>query len=112
MCTGGQVCKVGDFNRDGKDDIVQFNRGEPGQPGAGNVWVSLSTGSAFQGATVWQPYFCLQNQVCEVGNFDGVNGDDIALFRRSTEPDPDPGRRRRRAVERRKRIRRVTEVAR
>jgi hypothetical protein len=92
FCTGAtSVCMAGDFNNDGRDDIVMFNKGEPGQGGAGQVYVALSNGAAFPGASLWQPYFCIQQQLCQVGNFDGVNGDDIALFRRSTEAEPGKG---------------------
>lgn len=82
-CTGGQLCKAGDVNNDGKDDLVIFNHGS--NEASGQVYVALSTGTGFQGATVWQNLFCLQYQVCAVGNVDGVNGDDIILFRRSSE---------------------------
>ena len=46
LCVFGQVCKTGDVNADGKDDIVIFNPYLPGQGGAGNVLVALSQGGS------------------------------------------------------------------
>ncbi len=87
VCTGNQLCKAGDVNRDGKDDLVIFHRGY-GEAGTGNVRVAISTGSSFAAPSLWHSYFCVGDQVCDVGNFDGVNGDDIILFVRSTADDP------------------------
>lgn len=80
-CLPSRICKVGDFNADGKDDVVIFDHGA--NESAGTVWVILSQGGSFGALTVWQNLFCIRTQVCEVGNFDGILGDDIIVFWRS-----------------------------
>lgn len=81
FCSGTQVCKVGDFDGNGKDDLIAFNPNTAGQ--VGQVQVALSTGSGFGAATTWNSYFCVGQEVCDVGDFNGDNRDDIVLFKRS-----------------------------
>ena len=85
--TYGMVCAVGDFNNDGRDDIVQFNHNiAPAGQARGDVWVRLSNASGFDPATRWLTDFCVNSfEICRVGDFDGRNGDDIITFYRSTE---------------------------
>ena len=45
--TGVNVIRVGDFNRDGKDDIAAWNQFANDSTGPNKVWVGLSTGSLF-----------------------------------------------------------------
>ena len=87
VCTGNHLCKAGDANNDGKDDLIIFHRGW-GESGTGNVDVAISTGSSFATPALWHDYFCIGDQVCDVGNFDGYNGDDLILFARGA-PDDD-----------------------
>lgn len=87
ICTGAQVCKVGDVNADGMDDIVAFNRGRPGTPGAGNVFVALSQRTYFAEPQLWSSYFCINDETCEVANVDFYPGADIITFLRGPNGD-------------------------
>lgn len=42
MCIGEETCGVGDFNGDGKDDIVAFVQSTKIEPEMGDVWVATS----------------------------------------------------------------------
>ncbi len=69
-----QISK-GDFNADGRDDIVAFRRGA-----AGDVLIATSTGSAFGAAAVWHTDFAYHRDLPGVGDFDGGHGDDVLMF--------------------------------
>ncbi|MEK7447247.1 MAG: VCBS repeat-containing protein [Patescibacteria group bacterium] len=74
----GQTPMVGDFNGDGKDDIVSFRQSD------GKVIVSLNNGSnGFNAATEWAGGFAVSPQVPGVGDFNGDGKDDIVSFRQS-----------------------------
>ena len=85
FCIGNEIPGVGDFDGDGKDDIITFVRDTQGEPGRGDVYVALSTGSGFGAGTKWHDFFCIGNEIPAVGNFDGDNGDDIITFIRDTK---------------------------
>ncbi|GLZ33624.1 hypothetical protein Lesp02_58120 [Lentzea sp. NBRC 105346] len=81
--TDGFAGPSGDFNGDGRDDIVTFTRG-----GAGDVYVALSNGSSFVGTAVkWHDAFAFGNEVPMVGDFNGDNRDDIVTFTRGGAGD-------------------------
>ena len=83
FCKGDEIPLVGDFNGDGKDDIVTFTRGT-----SGDVYVALSDGSKFTGTGVkWHDNFCLGSEIPLVGDFNGDGKDDIATFTRGTAAD-------------------------
>ncbi|MDP9816091.1 S8 family serine peptidase [Spirilliplanes yamanashiensis] len=70
----------GDFNGDGKDDVVTFTRG-----GAGDVYVATSTGTGFTGTGVkWHDHFAVGAEIPLVGDFNGDKKDDIVTFTRGS----------------------------
>ncbi len=71
---------VGDFDGDGKDDIVAFYRDSFTGPSQGDVRVSLSNGSGFGETSVWHDWFCVGTQEPVVGDFNGDGCDDVACL--------------------------------
>jgi len=88
FCLGSQICAVGDFNGDGRDDLASFDQD------TGTVQVSLSLGSSFDVPAVWSSSFSrCRGQTILVGNFGGPRAgefgrgfDDIAVFVRGSDP--------------------------
>ncbi|PRY20542.1 FG-GAP repeat domain-containing protein [Pseudosporangium ferrugineum] len=80
---GGFSGVAGDFNGDGRDDIVTFTRGS-----SADVYVALSTGSGFSGTGwKWHDYFAAGTETPLVGDFNGDGRDDIATFTRGAAAD-------------------------
>ncbi len=80
---GSEVPDTGDFNGDGKTDIITFVRGGGNQAANvpdGDVFVALSTGTAFGGGQKWHEFFSIGNEVPMVGDFNGDGKDDIVTF--------------------------------
>jgi hypothetical protein len=74
-----EVCTTGDFNGDGKDDIVAFHNGA--YNGSGAVFAALSSGSGFISDRLWETSFCkFDTEVCATGDFNGDGKDDIIAF--------------------------------
>jgi hypothetical protein len=67
---------VGDFNGDGRDDLVTFSRGQCG------VYVIPSHGAGFGTETTWNSSFACGNEIPGVGDFNGDNKDDVVTFTR------------------------------
>jgi hypothetical protein len=71
------VKTAGDFNGDGRADIIAFHKTSPA-PERGDVTVALSNGvDAFTNPSVWHPSFCAGTDKCTVGDFDGDGKTDI-----------------------------------
>ncbi len=89
FCIDGEICGVGDFDEDGRDDIIRFVRSSNADQG-GDVYVALSTGSTFVGTgKQWAEYFCVEEEVFVVGNCNGDGADDVIAFVRSSQNDDD-----------------------
>jgi hypothetical protein len=82
---GLEIPGVGDFNGDGKDDVVAFIRDAQGDPARGDVWVALSTGSSFGGGGKWNDFFCIGDEIPDVGDFNGDGRDDVIIFVRNAK---------------------------
>lgn len=85
FCVGFQIPGVGDFNGDGKDDIIAFTRSADTGLGMGDVWVALSDGASFGSVMKWHEYFCIGNEIPDVGDFNGDGKDDIIIFVRNAK---------------------------
>lgn len=80
---GSEKVAAGDFNGDGKDDIVTFQCGQ-----TGDVFVALSTGTHFEGTGVkWHDNFCFRDELPLVGDFNNDRKDDIVTFARGETGD-------------------------
>ncbi len=70
---------VGDFNGDGRADIITFTRDNA--DAVGDVYVSLSDGAQFGGNTKWNDWFAVsQDEKVVIGDFNGDHVDDIATW--------------------------------
>ena len=69
---------VGDWNGDGKDDIAAFTGGT-----TGDVYVTFSTGAAFNGTGLkWHDFFCINAEVPFAGDVNHDGKDDLVSFAR------------------------------
>ncbi|HKO53650.1 MAG TPA: VCBS repeat-containing protein [Polyangiaceae bacterium] len=77
----GEQLNVGDFNGDGKDDIITATMNS-----SGTVYVATSTGAAFNPSSVWNGHI-LAGEVYQTGDFNGDRRDDIAIFTKGSTND-------------------------
>ncbi len=78
----GETPLTGDFNGDGRDDIVTFTHGS-----LADVYVALSTGTSFGASAKWQDFFATDGEVPAVGDVNGDGRDDIITFTRNSLAD-------------------------
>ena len=70
---------VGDFNGDGRTDIITFTRQNPSA--VGDVYVALSDGTQFGDNTKWHDWFAITtDETVVIGDYDGDGDDDIATW--------------------------------
>ena len=70
---------VGDFNGDGKADIITFTRQNPNA--VGDVYVALSDGTKFGENTKWHDWFAITtDETVVIGDYDGDGKDDIGTW--------------------------------
>ncbi|MEU7854344.1 FG-GAP-like repeat-containing protein [Nonomuraea sp. NPDC049141] len=83
FAVGNETPAVGDFDGDGRDDIVTVTGGS-----AADVYVSLSDGGRFvQNAWKWHDGFASGDQVPGVGDFNGDGKADVVSFTRGSAGD-------------------------
>ena len=70
---------MGDFDGDGKTDIITFTRQNP--LAVGDVYVALSDGTKFGANTKWHDWFAITtDETVVIGDYDGDGKDDIATW--------------------------------
>ncbi|MEU6720279.1 peptidoglycan recognition family protein [Nonomuraea sp. NPDC046802] len=78
----GEIPAVGDFDGDGKDDVVTFTHGT-----GADVYVAKSTGNGFGPGEKWHDFFALNGEFPAVGDVDGDGKDDLIVFTQGATAD-------------------------
>jgi hypothetical protein len=77
----GEQINIGDFNGDGRDDIITAVMNS-----AGTTHVATSTGNGFSASSIWNGRV-LPGEVYHAGDFNGDRKDDIAIFTKGSTND-------------------------
>jgi hypothetical protein len=94
FCRNGEVCYVADANGDGKSDLIAFTHGvNPGAPTQFQVYVAPASFTSFgpswvgfQGAQLWDNFFCQKTERCYVGDLDANGSTDVIAVAQQTSP--------------------------
>lgn len=76
---GTEEAAVGDFNGDGKADLISLTHNDKRQ-----LHVALSTGASFSANELWFTLKTAQDGIQVVGDFDGDTKDDVATIQKVT----------------------------
>ena len=70
---------TGDFDGDGKTDVITFTRENP--VAVGDVYVALSEGTRFGPSRKWHDWFAVSHdETVVIGDYDGDGRDDVATW--------------------------------
>jgi hypothetical protein len=83
FCFGAERPAVGDFDGDGRDDVVTFTGGAQA-----DAFVSLSNGGAFvQEGWLWHNNFAVGDELAGAADVNGDGRDDVVTFTRGAAAD-------------------------
>jgi V8-like Glu-specific endopeptidase len=74
-CTNGELCAFGDFDGDGKDDVLAFTLNAKRE-----LYVGLAQADAFSGPMLWGEGICASGDRCTTADMNGDGKDDLVAF--------------------------------